>query len=289
MRIAALGDIHSNYAALAAALHRIESEGVSVTLFMGDYVSDCAEPRETLDLIAEYAASHDCRFVRGNREQYMLDYRGDSWRRGTAGGSLLYTYERLTADDMAFFKSMPCVRVECFEGYPPLLLCHGSPENLRGVPARDPARARQWLDEANADVLICAHSHRPTVMPLGDGKMLVNTGSTGMSVTRASHAQFMLLDGEKEGWTAHLIEEPYDAEKTIRTFREKGFYEEAGLWADMMARQLREGGEWAVAMVKMAMELARKAGITSGQVGDIPEGLWQRAAQSLDAHNTFDR
>ena len=135
MRIAALGDIHGNYAALTAALHRIERENALVTLFMGDYVSDCAEPRETLDLIAEYARTHDCRFVRGNREQYMLDYRGDgSWRRGTAGGSLLYTYERLTKDDLAFFESMPRVRVERFGDCSPLLLCHGSPENLRGVP-----------------------------------------------------------------------------------------------------------------------------------------------------------
>ena len=31
-----------------------------------------------------------------------------------------------------------------------------------------------------------------------------------------------------------------------RLFYEKGFFEEAGLWADMMARQLREGGEWAL-------------------------------------------
>ena len=31
MRIAALGDIHGNYAALKAALHRIESENARVT------------------------------------------------------------------------------------------------------------------------------------------------------------------------------------------------------------------------------------------------------------------
>ena len=290
MRIAALGDIHGNYAALKAALDRIERENVNVTLFMGDYVSDCAEPRETLDFIAEYAKAHDCRFVRGNREQYMLDYRGGgAWRRGTAGGSLLYTYERLTGDDLAFFESMPRVRVERFGDCPPLLLCHGSPENLRGVPAREPEKARAWIEEAGAGVMICAHSHRPAVMPLGGGRMLVNTGSAGVSVTRPGHAQFMLLDGESGAWTARLIEEPYDAEETIRAFYDKGFFEEAGLWADMMARQLREGGEWAVAMVGAAMKLAREEGITSGQVGDIPESLWRRAAQSLGVRNANDQ
>ena len=290
MRIAALGDIHGNYTALRAALDRIERENAQVTLFMGDYVSDCAEPRETLDLIAEYAGTHDCRFVRGNREQYMLDYRGDvAWRRGTAGGSLLYTYERLTRDDLAFFESMPRVHAEQFEDCPPLLLCHGSPENLRGVPAREPERAKRWLDEAGADVLICAHSHRPAVMPLGGGRTLVNTGSAGVSVTRPGHAQLMLLEGEGGRWTAHLIEQPYDAEKTIRAFYEKGFFEEAGLWADMMVRQLREGGEWAVQMVKIAMDMAREAGIGTGLVGDIPEAVWRRAAQSLGVSGANDQ
>lgn len=282
MRIAALGDIHGNYAALKAALHRIESENARVTLFMGDYVSDCAEPRETLDLIAQYAKTHDCRFVRGNREQYMLDYRGDgSWRRGTAGGSLLYTYERLTGDDLAFFESMPRVRVERFDGCAPLLLCHGSPEDLRGVPAREPEKALRWLEEAGAGALVCAHSHRPAVMPLGAGRVLVNTGSAGVSVTRPGCAQLMLLESENGEWTARLIEEAYDAEQTIRAFREKDFFEEAGLWADMMVRQLRFGGEWAVDMVRAATSLAREAGLASSQVGDIPEKIWRRAAESL--------
>ena len=69
--------------------------------------------------------------------------------------------------------------------------------------------------------------------------------------------------------------------ETICAFYDKGFFEEAGLWADMMARQLREGGEWAVDMVRAATALAREAGITSGLVGDIPESLWRRAARSL--------
>ena len=126
-------------------------------------------------------------------------------------------------------------------------------------------------------------------MPLGEGRTLVNTGSAGVPVTRPGHAQFMLLDGESGAWTARLIEEPYDAEETIRAFYDKGFFEEAGLWADMMAKQLREGGEWAVAMVGAAMKLAREAGITSGLVGDIPESLWRRAAQSLGVYNANDQ
>lgn len=283
MTIAALGDIHGNWTALRACLERIDREKASAVLFMGDYVSDCACPRETLDLIREYALSHDCRFVRGNREQYMLDHRSGRslWRRGTSGGSLLYTYEQLSEADFAFFESMPAVRVETFGDLPPILCCHGSPENLRGVPSREIDRARAWLDEADAALLLCAHTHEPLVMPLGEDRMLVNTGSTGMSVDKPGFAQFVLLDGEAGRWTPRLIDQPYDAEETVRSFRDKGFYEAAGLWADMMAKQLLQGGEWGVRLVESGLALARSEGFT-GEMGDVPETIWQRAAALLE-------
>ena len=105
MRIAALGDIHGNYAALKAALHRIESENARVTLFMGDYVSDCAEPRETLDLIAQYAKTHDCRFVRGNREQYMLDYRGDGGHNSARGAARFRRLQNVNLRDSSHYSN----------------------------------------------------------------------------------------------------------------------------------------------------------------------------------------
>lgn len=283
MTIAALGDIHGNLAALKACLERIERENVSTVLFMGDYVSDCACPRETLDLISAYSQTHDCRFVRGNREQYMLDHRAGKsvWRRGTSGGSLLYTYESLTEADFAFFETMPAVRVERFDALPGILCCHGSPEALRGVPAREVERVRGWLDAAKAGVLLCAHTHAPMVRTLEEDRLLVNTGSVGMAVDTPGYAQFVLLDGENGRWQVRPVNQRYNTSETLASFSEKGFYDAAKLWAVMMARQIEQGGEWGVRLVETGMAMAQAEGL-SGGFENMPEELWQRAAQRLD-------
>ena len=269
---AALGDVHSNHLALAPCLRAAETAGASVFLFMGDYVSDCACPQKTMALLRRTMEKHDCRFIRGNREQYMLDYRahGGNWRCGTGGGSLLYTYSRLTDVDFAFFESLPAVRREVFPGLPALLMCHGTPEDLRGWAAAQPEAAQRWLDEADAGLLLCAHTHRPGVQALARGA-LVNTGSVGVSIA-PGEAQFALLHGENGAWRPEIVRLKYDVEPVIAAFSEDGFLDEAGLWPVMMMKQLRGGGEQAVPFVERAYALW-PAG------GPIPEAVWRQAAR----------
>lgn len=272
--VAALGDIHSNAYAFGLCLRAIEEAGPDVVLFMGDYVSDCACPQKTMALLRDCMTRHDCRFIRGNREQYLLNHRsgGDNWRRGTGGGSLLYTFDRLTADDLAFFETMPAVRREAFPDLPALLCCHGTPDDLRGWAAEQPEAAQRWLDEADAGVLLCAHTHRPGVTPLARG-LLVNTGSVGVSIA-PGEAQFALLFGGNGAWRPEIVRLKYDVERAIEDFSADGFYEEAGLWPVMMEKQLREGGEQAVPFVERAYAL------WTGE-GPVPEEIWQRAAREV--------
>ena len=269
---AALGDIHSNHVALEACLAAAEAAGATVFLFMGDYVSDCACPQKTMRLLRAFTKGHDCRFIRGNREQYLLDYRahGGDWRRGTGGGSLLYTYNRLTEADFAFFESLPVLRRETFPGLPALLLCHGAPDNLRGWAAERPGDAARWLLEADAGALVCAHTHRPSVAAVA-GRLVVNTGSVGMS-EEPGKAQFALLKGEGGVWRAEVVRAAYDVERTVAEFYEDGFGDEAGLWPVMVEKQLREGGNPGVPFVKLAYAL------WTGD-GPVPEEIWRRAAR----------
>ena len=276
--LAALGDIHSNRAALEACLQAAEAAGATVFLFMGDYVTDCACPGKTLALLRAFMNEHDCRFIRGNREQYLLDYRahGGDWRRGTGSGSLLYTYNRLTEADFAFFEAMPALRREVFPGLPALLLCHGSPEDLRGRAAERPGDAGRWLAEAEAGALLCAHTHRPSVAALPGG-LVANVGCAGLPDSRGE-AQFALLTGEDGVWRAEIRRAPFDVERTIAEFSEDGFLEEAGLWPAMIAKQLREGGDHGLPFVQRAYAL------WTGK-GSVPEEIWRQAAREMGIVN----
>lgn len=56
MKAAVLSDIHSNYHAFRACFQDAQMHGVDGFIFLGDYVSDLAEPEKTLDLLYEIRA-----------------------------------------------------------------------------------------------------------------------------------------------------------------------------------------------------------------------------------------
>lgn len=72
MRVALLSDIHSNYHAFRAVFSDAIQHHVDVFIFLGDYISDFAQPRETLDLVYEIQQNFPTTCLRGNREDYML-------------------------------------------------------------------------------------------------------------------------------------------------------------------------------------------------------------------------
>lgn len=136
MEIAVFSDIHSNDHAFKACLNDALGKGINYFLFLGDYVSDCAFPQKTMNLLYEVKDKYHCWFIRGNREEYLLNHHegcDDGWTSpSSASGSLLYTYENLTIEDFSFFKNLKISGRMSIEGYPDFLYCHGSMENSRG-------------------------------------------------------------------------------------------------------------------------------------------------------------
>lgn len=126
--IGIISDIHANYVALEATLEYMTTRRVDALFFLGDYVTDGPDPQRTLRLLREAAASYPTIFIRGNREQYLInhaDHPEEVWRPGPSQGALLYTYQRLSAQDVQWFRSIPgCHSLD------DMLLCHGSPGRI---------------------------------------------------------------------------------------------------------------------------------------------------------------
>ena len=111
MDIAVFSDIHSNHSALQACFDYAVGKGITNFILLGDYVSDCPNPQKTMQLIYVMKQYFNCWMIRGNREDYFLNYRKNglnNWHRGSASGSLLYTYQNLTDRDFNLFDS-PCL------------------------------------------------------------------------------------------------------------------------------------------------------------------------------------
>lgn len=268
MLLAVFSDIHSNHIALEAAMAEAERRGAEKWIFLGDYVSDCAFPERTMARIYEARETRDCVFLKGNREEYMLDYRlhGGNWRYGSTTGSLLYTYDHLTERDFRFFESRPITAVIDPNGRCPIRISHGSPwksrENLR--PGRE-ALLRSVLARIPEKVVVSGHSHHPFTFA-GNGRKYANTGSVGVPVSGVPGAEMLFLRENGDTWDFEPARVPYDVEAVVREIRESGLPEKAFVWADAIIKEQREARNYAIEMLQRAEALAGGGEVTNAHL-----------------------
>lgn len=284
MKAAVISDIHSNHPALEACVRKALEQGAEAFLFLGDYVSDCACPRKTLEILYGLKKRYDCRFIRGNREEYMMGCRasgGAGWRDGSTNGALLYTYENLIKADLDWFESLD-IRAEVeWPGAPPLFLCHGSPERSNGRFAPEEAETGRMLREISAPMVLCGHTHLRAVY-IVEGKRVVNPGSCGLPLGTPGRTQFALLRLEADVenavlWKEELLEVSYDAAAAVLELEESGLTRRAPVWTAMTREVLLTGVGHFDRVLMRARELyERETG--TGRFSQIPEKYWEQAA-----------
>lgn len=279
MKIAVLADIHSNHIALEACLERIRAERADGIAFLGDYVTDCPYPQKTMRLLHEAEERYMTWFVRGNREDYLLDHTkklSEDWRYCSQSGSLLYTYENLTGSDLRFFESMPIGMEVKIERYVPFEICHGSMQNNRRLFIGDCKETREVIGEMNTKLLLCGHCHENYELTVGE-KTVVNAGSVGMPLNGRQLAPMVILTAEEgEDWKHETVYVPFDAEAAIEEFGTSGLLEKANVWSRACIGTLRTGRNYNIEAVDYVASHFRKRKLPFDD-----EGLWQEAAEKL--------
>lgn len=302
MKVGVISDIHSNYIAFKEVIGYMEKEGCDEYLFLGDYVSDTPYTRETMELFYEFLETHTCTCLRGNREEYMLSQRkvvesGDEanrWLYNSASGNLLYTYERLTQDDLDFFESLPITFEYKREGYPAIRCCHGSPVNSRELIQLGSDRARYWLENISCDYLLCAHTHFPGEYTY-NGKHYFNSGCVGISIGDFGYAQCLILHGEPGSsnghsetlWRPEFLKIPYDNKRVVRDIKISGLLDKAHWFINSNIQILLTGVDNSAALVKLAGELSKEAG-EKGVWPNIDEKYFALAAEKLGVPDYAD-
>ena len=274
MRIAAIGDIHSNHIALERCIEWIDKNHIDAIAFLGDYVTDCPYPQKTISLLRDLQQRYTTWFVRGNREEYMINYRKDptDWRYSSKSGALLYTYENLTEEDLDWFESMPKRTIIRPEGCPPLILVHRPPyyESGQKLPPR------RLLEKAAADIafpLVCAHSHVAAIYHQ-DNKLIVNTGSLGMPNEHITAAQFAVLEYDGS-WSAQTITLDYDREAVCAEFLESDLLAKSYVWGMAIQQTLRTGENCSVNCLNELKHLLAEM----PDKNEYDEALWEQAAK----------
>lgn len=257
--IAVLSDIHSNHIALEACLEYVENKKIDQLIFLGDYVSNCAYPEKTMNLIYKLAREKECRFIRGNREEMLIahaDGANDGWTiPSMSSGAILYTYNCLKREDIDFFKSLKNRDILEFLEYPSIGFCHGNMESATGF--MEERNAEKYFELYAVPLILCGHTHDSGCWKYPSGKV-INVGSVGTPLNAKGEAEFVILHGRSGQWEEEFVSVPFDRKMVVREIEESGLLEQSKLFGYLIRDLLLTGHDRWMDVIKLAEELGEK-------------------------------
>lgn len=282
-KVAVFSDIHSNYYALQACFEDAIGHGADCFIFLGDYISDLAEPRKTMDLVYKIRTEYPTFCLRGNRERYMLECKDGKtqFSRGSKTGSLLFTYQQLRERDLAFFESLPIYdKIElggvCFE------IAHATANDDRHYFTPNDERIETVFAHMQTPYLLTGHSHQQYIQS-SHGKTIINPGSIGVPRGYGYLTQYAILHIEDGDVRCQFRQLPYDLKDAIHSQFEKGLVEQAKYWAISVLYDVITGKEYAVHLLERVFQIA------DGEEGAIyDESIWHRIADEMGMKFTED-
>lgn len=246
-RIALLGDVHANLPALETVLAHAQRRGVEAIWNAGDFVGYGAFPDEVVRLLRRQGALS----IVGNYDLKALKFRRkqDKWQRSKHPlkfYAFQWAFEQLSKKSLKYLRSLPQeTRFKIAGTW--VLLTHGSPASNKEplTPSTPAERLRELARMAEADLVVCGHSHQPFAREILFDKvhsvLFVNTGSVGRpddGDPRTGYAILELFDkahntlGPDHLQVQHYRLE-YDVERAVAAIRAQGLPE---AFAQMMLR-----------------------------------------------------
>jgi predicted phosphodiesterase len=229
MRVAVLGDIHGNLFGLQAVLAAMRADSPDTLIISGDLVYKFPWGAEVVDLLAGLP----CQAILGNAELYVLlwdtELWPDHWQEPLMIELVRWERERLGPARLRWLAELPEHVALSAGRLEDVLIVHGAPGNpflpMLPRPGEDYApwvqtdsRARQLLGGADADVVICGHTHsvfqRRVGRTDGGATLVASPGTVSYGRGRektTGRADYALLDwGQRTGWQVTLRAVRYD-------------------------------------------------------------------------------
>lgn len=227
MRVAIISDIHGNRLALEAVLDDIARQGVDLVVNLGDNLAGPMDPAGVARILRDLALPS----VRGNHDRYLIED-------GPLGRVDSFVLGELGSGDIGWLGSLPTEQVIA----PDLFLCHGTPRSdsifwLEGsFEGRSSIMPTEKDIASHADgiefpLMACGHSHRPRLVRLTDGRLIINPGSVGLQFVHGSpEARYALIEGSGRDWSVNLRAIGYDYEGAAAQAERNGF----GQWREAL-------------------------------------------------------
>jgi predicted phosphodiesterase len=249
-RLVVLADLHGNLPALEAVVADAKAIAPELWIVAGDFLTRAPFSMESLALLQDLKAV----LVRGNGEQYQLDFAADplAWETNVQLGVLRWSHAAINASGLALIDGIATEMVVELPGTDPIHVLHASPGSLyRGlVPDSDPRVLRQYraaglwedpaappaldraVDGVGEKLLVCGHTHIQWQAQVGNkGLHVVNPGSAGFSINGDPRAHYAVLEWQPNGWRVHFRQVVYDQRQLKTAYHSSGLLEQGGAFA----------------------------------------------------------
>ena len=151
-------------------------------------------------------SSDDCGCAYTSKEAEALGKRSIAW-----------SNQNTTADNKRFLRQLTD-QIPLQLGGLRIRLVHGSPRKINEYlyENRPDATMERLLDLAEADVLVCGHTHIPYHRILPSGRHVVNAGSVGKPKDGNPQACYVVLEVNDRDLTVNFKRVPYDIERAAK-------------------------------------------------------------------------
>ncbi len=218
--IVIFGDIHGNLPALESVLADMDRRGLADRYCLGDLVGYGTFPNQVVELVRTGGYPT----LMGNYDQGVGNNSDDCGCAYTSKGaealgkrSIAWSNRHTTEQNKAFLRTLP-LHIPLQLGGFKVLLVHGSPRRVNEYlyEERPDASLERLLDQAEVDVLVCGHTHKPYHRVLPSGRHVVNAGSVGKPKDGDPRAGYVVLGAAGTELKVEFIRAAYDIEKAAR-------------------------------------------------------------------------
>jgi putative phosphoesterase len=234
MRVAVLSDIHGNLTAFEAVLADVGQCSPDLVLHGGDLAVGGSSPVEIVDHIRCLGWPG----VMGNADEMLVqpDSLEEFARQSSAPPSLWdvirqiasVTRSSLGAERLAWLSELPRVKTEA-----DFALVHATPESCWQTPPTEAtdAELKKLYGSLGRPIVIFGHTHRPFIRGIaGQPRLLINTGSVGLSYDGDPRASYLILDQN----VPSIRRVDYDVDRELKALASCGL----------------PGAEWTAAMLR---------------------------------------
>ena len=232
MKIAIISDIHANQDAFDNVLNDIKEFNPDKIFCLGDLILAGYNPNYICEKIFELKKQYQENFeiIQGNTDKMVANCTEELLENAKKafpcmGYSLEQDVKITDKKYLDFVRELPEKKQVEINGLK-IDLVHGSPRNQSEniYPELMIETVEQMVQDSNADVILCGHTHIPCGYSLNSGKTVINVGSVGRSMTSDKNAIYlqMTIDSNGKFYVEHRIVK-YNNEKVSKLILARNF------------------------------------------------------------------